>query len=29
MFESNPRTVSEMMMVVNKLADMEDADKAH
>jgi hypothetical protein len=29
MFESNPRMVPEMMMVVNKLADMEDADKAH
>jgi hypothetical protein len=29
MFESNPKTVSEMMAVVNKHADMEDAEKAH
>ena len=29
MFESNPKTVSEMMVVVNKHADMEDAEKAH
>ncbi|RLN30287.1 hypothetical protein C2845_PM05G30660 [Panicum miliaceum] len=29
MFESNPKTVSEMMVVVNKHADMEDAEKVH
>ncbi|RLN13091.1 retrotransposon protein, putative, Ty3-gypsy subclass [Panicum miliaceum] len=29
MFESNPKTVSEMMVVVNKHADMEDTEKAH
>ena len=29
MFESNPKTVSDMMAVVNKHADMEDADRAH
>ncbi|RLN12049.1 retrotransposon protein, putative, unclassified [Panicum miliaceum] len=29
MFESNPKTIFEMMVVVNKHADMEDAEKAH
>ena len=29
MFESNPKTVSNMMAVVNKHADMEDAERAH
>ena len=29
MFESNPKTVSDMMAVVNKHADMEDAERAH
>ncbi|RLM73615.1 putative gag-pol precursor -orf1 [Panicum miliaceum] len=29
MFETYPKTVSEMMVVVNKHADMEDAEKAH
>jgi hypothetical protein len=28
MFESNPKTHSKMMAVVNKRADMEDAEKA-
>ncbi|RLM73537.1 uncharacterized protein C2845_PM15G02300 [Panicum miliaceum] len=28
MFESNPKTISEMMVVVNKHADMEDAEGA-
>jgi hypothetical protein len=29
MFENNPKTVSDMMAVVNKHADMEDAERAH
>jgi hypothetical protein len=29
MFESNPKTVSDMMAIVNKHADMEDAEHAH
>ena len=29
MFESNPKTVANMMVVVNKHADMEDAERAH
>ena len=29
MFESNPKTVGDMMLVVNKHADMEDAERAH
>ena len=29
MFESNPKTVSDMMAVINKHADMEDAERAH
>jgi len=29
MFENNPKTVSNMMAVVNKHADMEDAECAH
>ena len=29
MFESNPKTISDMMVVVNKHADMEDAERAH
>ena len=29
MFESNPKTVSYMMAVVNKHADMEDAERTH
>jgi hypothetical protein len=29
MFESNPKMVSEMMAVINKHTDMEDAKKAH
>ena len=29
MFESNPKTVGDMMAVVNKHADMEDAERAH
>ena len=29
MFESNPNTVGDMMTVVNKHADMEDAERAH
>ena len=28
MFESNPKTVGDMMTVVNKHADMEDAERA-
>ena len=29
MFESNTKTVSDMMAIVNKHADMEDAEHAH
>ncbi|XP_039834394.1 uncharacterized protein LOC120695151 [Panicum virgatum] len=29
MFESNPKTISDMMAVVNKHSDMEDAEHAH
>ena len=29
MFESNPKTVSDIMVVVNKHGDMEDAERAH
>ena len=29
MFENNPKTISDMMAVVNKHADMEDAERAH
>ena len=29
MFESNPKTVSDMMAVINKHADMEDAERVH
>jgi hypothetical protein len=29
MFKRNPKTVSDMMAVVNKHADMEDAERAH
>ncbi|XP_039834497.1 uncharacterized protein LOC120695274 [Panicum virgatum] len=29
MFENNPKTVSDMMAVVNKYADMEDAERTH
>ena len=29
MFESNPKTVGDMMTVVNKHADMKDAKRAH
>ena len=29
MFESNPKTVGDMMLVVNKHADMEDVERAH
>ena len=29
MFESNPKTVGDMMTIVNKHADMEDAERAH
>jgi len=29
MFESNPKTVSDMMAVINKHTDMEDAERAH
>ena len=29
MFESNPKTIGDMMAVVNKHADMEDAERAH
>ena len=29
MFESNPKTVGDMILVVNKHADMEDAERAH
>ena len=29
MFESNPKIVSDMMAVVNKHADMEDAERAN
>ena len=29
MFESNPKTVGDKMTVVNKHADMEDAERAH
>ena len=29
MFESNPKTVGDMILVVNKNADMEDAERAH
>ena len=29
MFESKPKTVSDMMAIVNKHADMEDAEHAH
>ena len=29
MFESNPKTVGNMMLVVNKHADIEDAERAH
>ena len=29
MFENNPKTVGDMMLVVNKHADMEDAERAH
>ncbi|RLM54705.1 retrotransposon protein, putative, Ty3-gypsy subclass [Panicum miliaceum] len=29
MFDINPKIVSEMMTVINKHADMEDAEKAH
>ncbi|XP_039804861.1 uncharacterized protein LOC120669119 [Panicum virgatum] len=29
MFESNPKTVGDMMLVVNKHADMKDAKRAH
>jgi hypothetical protein len=29
MFESNPKTIGDMMTVVNKHADMEDAERAH
>ena len=29
MFESNPKTMSDMMAVVNKHVDMEDAERAH
>ena len=29
MFESNPKTVFDMMAIVNKHADMEDAEHAH
>ena len=29
MFERNPKTVGDMMLVVNKHADMEDAERAH
>ena len=29
MFENNPKTISDMMAVINKLADMEDAERAH
>ena len=29
MFDSNPKTIGDMMVVVNKHADMEDAEQAH
>ena len=29
MFENNPKTVSGIMAVVNKHADIEDAERAH
>ena len=29
MFETNPRTVGDMMMVVNKHTDTEEAERAH
>jgi hypothetical protein len=29
MFESNPKTIGDMMAVVNKHADMEDTERAH
>ena len=29
MFESNPKTVGDMMAIVNKHTDMEDAERAH
>jgi hypothetical protein len=29
MFESNPKTVSDIMAIVNKHTDMEDAERAH
>ena len=29
MFENNPKTMGDMMAVVNKHADMEDAERAH
>ena len=29
MFENNPKTVFDMMSVMNKHADMEDAERAH
>ena len=29
MFESNPKTISDMMAVVNKHAKMGDAERAH
>ena len=29
MFESNPKTVADMMAIVNKHADMEDVKRAH
>jgi hypothetical protein len=29
MFESNPKTMGNMMLVVNKHADMEEAERAH
>ena len=29
MFESNPKTMGNMMLVVNKHANMEDAELAH
>ena len=29
MFKSNPKTMGDMMMVINKHADMEDTERAH
>ena len=29
MFESNPKTVGDMMLVVNKHTNMEDVERAH